>query len=157
MTTPRKEISVSRSAQNPQFGVFGEMERMFEDMLSGRWLQPFGWQHPIGGLARMPSLDVIDRENEVLVRAEVPGYKKEDIEISVGDGSITIQGESKSEKKDEAQDYYRCEIAHGAFSRTVALPAAVDESKATASMRDGMLELKLPKVEKSKRQTIAIS
>jgi HSP20 family molecular chaperone IbpA len=61
------------------------------------------------------------------------------------------------EEKEEKGDYYRCEISQGSFTRIIALPAEVDESKATASMKDGMLELTLPKAEKSKRHTISIS
>ena len=105
----------------------------------------------------MPSVDVIDRDDEVVVRAEVPGYKKEDIEVSVADSSLTIKGERKAEQKEEKGDYYRCEISQGAFSRTVALPAEVDDAKAKATMKDGMLELTLPKRDKSKRHTITIA
>jgi HSP20 family protein len=108
-------------------------------------------------MAAAPSIDVIDRDDEVLVRAEVPGYKKEDIEVLVSDSSLTIKGETKTEEKEQKGDYYRCEISHGTFSRTIDLPVAVDESKAKASMKDGMLELALPKLQKSKRHSITIS
>jgi HSP20 family protein len=103
------------------------------------------------------SVDVIVRDDEVLVRAELPGYKKEEIEISVSDSSLTLKGETKSEETEEKGDYYRCEISRGAFSRVIALPAEVDDSKAKASMKDGVLELTLPKREKSKRHAISIS
>jgi len=158
MAKSDREIRISKGLERmPGSALFSDMERMFEDVFNGRWLQPFGWQRPFGAIASAPSVDVIDRDDEVVVRAEVPGYKKEDIEISVSDSSLTIKGETRTEEKEEKGDFYRCEISHGTFSRTLALPAEVDDSKAKASMKDGVLELTLPKLEKSKRHTIAIS
>jgi HSP20 family protein len=154
------EVTVSKGKgtleRMPRATPFGEVERLFDDFFGRRWLRPFAWER-FPEMTAMPSVDVIDRADEVVVRAEVPGYKKEDIEISVSDSSLTIKGETKTEEKEEKGDYYRCEISRGAFTRTVELPAAVDDSKAKASMKDGMLELTLPKVEKSKRHTIAIA
>ena len=159
MAKANKEVTVSKGTLErvPRPALFGDIDRAFDDFFNRRWLRPFAWERPFAEMAvSMPSVDVIDRDDEVLVRAEVPGYKKEDIEISVADSSLTIKGETKAEQKEEKGDYYRCEISHGAFSRTIALPANVDESKAKASMKDGMLELTLPKLEKSKRHAISI-
>ena len=156
-----KEVSVSKGAleRMPRPAPFGDIDRMFDDFFGRRWLRPFTWERPsfFAEMPAMPSVDVIDRDDEVVVRAEVPGYKKDDIEVSVSNSSLTIKGETKTEEKEEKGDYYRCEISRGAFTRTVELPAAVDEGKAKASMKDGVLELTLPKLEKSKRHTIAIS
>jgi len=137
--------------------LFGDIDRMFEDFFGRRWMRPFGRERPLAEFSALaPSVDVIDREDEVLVRAEVPGFKKEDIDVSVSGTMLTLKGDTKTEEKEEKGDYYRCEITRGAFSRTLALPAEVDESKARASMKDGVLELTLPKVEKSKRRRITI-
>ncbi|GIX28653.1 MAG: hypothetical protein KatS3mg123_2534 [Burkholderiales bacterium] len=81
---------------------------------------------------------------------------KEDIEISLTGNVLTIKGETKREEKEEKGDYYRCEISRGAFSRTVSLPAEVDESKAKASLNDGVLEITLPKTETAKKRTIKV-
>jgi HSP20 family protein len=153
------EIPVSKGEleRMPRPAPFGEVERLFDDFFGRRWLRPFAWEGMFPEMPAMPSVDVIDRDDEVVVRAEVPGYKKEDIEVSVSDSSLTIKGERKAEQKEEKGDYYRCEISQGAFSRTVALPAEVDDAKAKATMKDGMLELTLPKREKSKRHTITIA
>ena len=155
------DITVSKGKgtleRMPRPAPFGDIERMFDDFFGRRWLRPSAWERMLPEMPAMPSVDVIDRDDEVVVRAEVPGYKKEDIEISVSDSSLTIKGETKTEEKEEKGDYYRCEISRGAFTRTVELPAAVDDSKAKASMKDGMLELTLPKLEKSKRHTITIA
>jgi HSP20 family protein len=69
---------------------------------------------------------------------------------------LTLKGDMKAEEKEEKGDYYRCEITRGTFSRTLTLPAEVDEAKAKAAMKDGVLELTLPKVETSKRRRITI-
>jgi len=158
MAKSGKEITVTKGAPERMLrpALFSDMDRMFDDFFGRRWMRPFGLERPFGEMVALPSVDVIDRDDEVVVRAEVPGYKKEDIEISVSNSSLTIKGEMKTEEKEEKGDYYRCEISHGAFTRTVALPADVDDSKAKASMKDGMLELTLPKLEKSKRHTITI-
>lgn len=158
MAKSDKEVAAPKSALEriPRPSLFGDFDRMFDDFMSRRWLRPFG-----NGFAELaaaaPSVDVIDRDNEVVVRAAVPGYKKEEIEISVSNSTLTLKGETKSEQKEEKGDYYRCEISQGSFSRTIALPAEVDESKAKASIKDGMLELVLPKLEQAKRHTISIS
>lgn len=151
-----KDLPLSKGAVERMPRPFGDIDRLFDDFLGRRWLRPFG--RSFGELAEsLPSVDVIDRPDEVVVRAEVPGYKKEDIEISVSNSTLTLKGETKVEEKEEKGDYYRCEISRGSFYRMVDLPAAVDEEKAKATMKDGVLELTLPKSEKAKRRTIAIS
>jgi len=160
MAKSDKEVAVSKGTveRMPRPAPFGDIDRMFDEFFNRRWLRPFSGERGFPELASaMPSVDVIDRDDEVLVRAAVPGYKKEEIEISVSNSTLTLKGETKSEQKEEKGDYYRCEISQGSFSRMIALPAGVDESKAKASMKDGMLELTLPKLEKSKRHTIAIA
>ncbi len=155
-----KEVTVSKGAleRMPRPAPFGDIDRLFDDFFGRRWLRPSAWERPFfAEMPAMPSVDVIDRDDEVVVRTEVPGYKKEDIEVSVSNSSLTIKGERKAETKEEKGDYYRCEISQGSFSRTVALPAEVDDKKAKATMKEGMLELTLPKIEKSKRHTITIS
>ena len=159
MAKSDKDVAVSKGTleRMPRASLFGDIDRMFDDFMSRRWLRPFNGNGLQELASAMPSVDVIDRDDEVLVRAALPGYKKEDIEISVSNSTLTIKGETKSEQKEEKGDYYRCEISQGSFSRSIALPAEVDEAKAKASMKDGMLELALPKLEKSKRHTISIS
>ena len=153
---PVSKGTVERMPARP--ALFSDIDRMFDDFFGRRFLRPFGIERSFPELqTAMPSVDVIDRDDEVVVRAAVPGYKKEEIEISVSDTTLTIKGETKKEEKEEKGDYYRSEISQGAFARVISLPAQVDEEKAKASMKDGMLELTLPKVEKSKRHTISIS
>lgn len=141
---------------------FMEMERMFDNYLSRDWLHPFhmGWPSlpkmaaPFAG--KTPSVDVIDRDNEVIVKAELPGVDKKDIDISVTQNTVTIKGTTSHEEKEEKGDYYRCEMSRGSYSRTLSLPADVDEGKSKARFKDGILELSLPKLKKSKRHTIKV-
>jgi len=141
---------------------FREMDRWFENFYPRGWLRPSHMEWPTWGelgapfKGHMPKVDVIDRDDKVVVRAEVPGVEKDDLDVSVSDNTVTIKGETKREEKEEKDDYYRCEISRGTFARTVVLPGAVDPDKAQAQFEDGMLELILPKVEKAKRRTVKI-
>lgn len=157
--TSSKAVVTSRGVIHP----IAEMERAI-DRLFGRGF-PSLWQrnnfamfddmHDLEGL-RLPSLDVIDREADVLVRAEIPGIDKKDIDISITDNLLTIKGHSKHEKKDKKGDYHRHEISSAAFSRTFTLPGEVDSTKTVANLKDGVLEITLPKLEASKRHSIAV-
>jgi len=115
----------------------------------------FGPRLPWPALAA-PSVDVIERPDEIVVRAALPGVKKDEIEISVSGTLLTIRGKGSEPKREEQGEYYRTEIPHGAFSRTLALPAEVDESKAKATLSEGVLELTLPKPLKATRRRIRI-
>lgn len=141
---------------------FEELERRFEQLFNRGWMRPFSmepglWSEMLEPLEmRWPKLDMIDRENEVVVRAEVPGMDKKDIEVSITDYTLTIKGQTRQEKKQEKGNYYRSEIHQGSFSRSVYLPAGVDATKVSATMRDGILEVTLPKLEGSKGRSIKV-
>jgi HSP20 family protein len=86
----------------------------------------------------------------------VPGVEKKDLDVSLTDAQVTIKGETTREEKEEKGDYYRCELAHGSFARTIPLPSEVDSETVKATFKDGMLELVMTKSEKSKRRTIKL-
>jgi len=135
------------------------MQRMSEGILPRGWLRRLRWEWPdVPALPEMrwPRVDVVDREEDVLVRAEVPGVDKKDLEISVTDNALTIKGESRHEEKEEKGEYYRHEISAASFARTVALPADVDGTRAKASSKDGVVEIVIPKLAKSKRHSIKV-
>jgi HSP20 family protein len=118
-----------------------EIDRLWESVWGGRrfpTLRIFGRQ----GWA--PALDVFQREKVVVVKAELPGLTEKDIEITVTGDSLTLSGEKREEKEVREEDFYRCERSYGRFSRTVALPAAVVTDKASATFKDGVLEVVLP-------------
>lgn len=140
-----------------------EIERAFDRLLGKGWPSWGRWRDlpAMESLLQMesirvPSLDVIDRDNEIVVRAEVPGIEKKDLSVSLTDNLLTIKGESGSEKKEEKGDYHREEISKSSFSRSVTLPGTVDASKTNASLKDGLLEITLPKLEASRRKNITV-
>jgi HSP20 family protein len=156
----RQELQQARPAA--ALSPFEEMERLFDNYFSRGWLGPLRREWPSwSGLAapfagKMPRVDVVDRDNEVVIKAEVPGVDKKDLDVSVTENSVTIKGSTSHEEKEEKGDYYRSEISRGSFSRMVALPADVDAANARSKFKDGILELTLPKVKKTKRHSIKI-
>jgi HSP20 family protein len=162
MKATTKDLGITKGTVDrlPRLAPFvSDVDRVFADFFNRGWLRPLGWRPPLAETeGYVPSIDVIDRENEVVVRAEVPGYGKDDIEVTVcDDGTLVLKGEMSSEAEEEKGSYYFSEITHGAFVRTVPLPAIVEETKAVATMSDGVLELTLPKKEVARRHNIAIA
>lgn len=139
---------------------FEEKERRYETFVPPGWLRPFptDWSslRSASFVHGLPAVDVVDREDEVIVRAEVPGVRKEDLKVSLSDGEITIEGCTEHEEEEKRTDYYCHEISYGAFKRAVELPAGVDTSKAEAKMKDGVLEIQLPKLERAKRREVSV-
>jgi len=142
---------------------FEEMDRFFERVFPRGWMRPFlDWERHLWpdlfapGEREMPRVDIIDRDEEILVRAEIPGVEKEDVDVSVTDERVTIKATRTREEKQERGDFYRREISHGTFSRSLMLPAEVDGTKAKATFKHGVLELTLPKVAKTQRHSIPI-
>jgi HSP20 family protein len=138
------------------------MEDFFETFLGRSMMEPLGLRRPVvadfeGPEFRLPRVDMIDFDDHLLLRAELPGIKKDDIELSISDDSVTIAvvRDVKKEKKEER--FYRYELAHGAFERTLDLPKTVDPGKAKAELKDGILEIVLPKALKENRRTLKIS
>jgi HSP20 family protein len=129
-----------------------EIDRLFETPLSEliRTSQILsGWT---------PALDVFEDKDTLTVKVELPGLKKEDIQISLHDGSLSISGERKSEKKvEENAEVYRAERFFGRFQRTVTLPTPVNGDKVKAQYKDGILTVTLPKTEEAKPKQIDVS
>ena len=165
MTRPlatQNKSDLSTTQRPRDMNVFDEMEKMFENFSTNNWLRSFGSRTPLMNEmattfeTNMPSVDVIDRDGSIIVKAMMPGIEKKDIDISVTKNTLTIKGKTSHEEKEEKGDYYRCEISKGAYMRTLALPADVDEAKVKAKFKDGMLELTMPKMEVSKRRSIKV-
>lgn len=122
------------------------LNRFFSDFFPrrwrGEWLPEMGWT---------PVVDLVDKKDHLLLRADLPGLKKEDVKISLSeDNTLTISGETKRSEEEKREDYYRCERCYGAFTRTVQLPVDVVPDKVEATLKDGILEVKLPKKEAKK-------
>lgn len=139
-----------------------DMEKRFEDVFPEKWLQPSKWEFPdwksLSSVEfRTPKVDIVDRDEDILVRADIPGVKKENLDITLTDNTITIEGSTSEEKKEEDGDYYRSETMKGSFSRTMSLPNGVNGGKAKSTFKDGVLEVVVPKLEKAKRHSVKIS
>jgi len=103
-----------------------------------------------------PLVDIEETKDDILIRAELPGMKKEDIKISVSEGRLQIAGERSKEKEEKEGTYHRIERTYGRFQRIVPLPVEVEAGKTKATYKDGMLEVRLPKAEKAKPKEIGI-
>ena len=126
-----------------------ELDRLFDLSWSGRDSGLFsGWS---------PSLDVFDEKDHFVVNAELPGMKKEEIDLSFQDGVLSLSGERKQTKENKEGETFRSERYFGKFQRSVTLPAAVDSSKISASYKDGILTVTLPKSEAAKPKQIAVN
>jgi HSP20 family protein len=125
--------------------AFEPMERFMQAAF-----MPFAWFRPWLAVPSAPKLDVIDRDSSVLVRAEVPGVRKNRLEVEASDVSLTIKGEVEHEETREDQRYRIAETSRGAFVRTVHLPSEVDSAKARATFKDGVVEVTLPKLDRSR-------
>ncbi len=104
----------------------------------------------------VPAVDISESEGEYLIKAELPGVKKEDIKVTLQEGVLTIQGERKQEKEEKGRKYHRIERSYGTFMRSFTLPDSADDSKVSAEFKDGLLSLHVPKSEKAKPKAIEV-
>ncbi|MBK1730982.1 Hsp20/alpha crystallin family protein [Thiococcus pfennigii] len=160
MKTKRTEMTTGDPHREMQ--SLGEMDRLFDTFFPRGWLRAWrrGWpewmmtDEPLTMFG--PRVDVIDREAEVLVRAELPGVERKDLAVELSGSMLTIRGERRREEKEERGEYFREEIEHGTFHRTLRLPQEVMADEVKAEFRDGILEVHLPKVAKTERKRIDI-
>jgi len=127
-----------------------EMDRLWEAFFEGRprrrtdegeWL---------------PSVDVSETKNDLVVKAELPGMDPKDIDISLSDGHLTIKGEKKQEREEKEEDYHFIERSYGSFTRSIQLPKEVKHDKINASYKNGILKVVLPKSEAAKTKETKI-
>ena len=103
-----------------------------------------------------PPVDVFEKEDEIVLKVEVPEVDQNEIELKVEDNTLTIQGERKLEEGTTKEDYYRMERYYGKFSRSFSLPNTVDQNKIKATYKDGVLRIVLPKREETRPKQIKI-
>ena len=135
------------------FAGFGSLRSVFNDLFDGNdhsGMQPnkSKWY---------PAMDVLESKDSYLVRAELPGMKKEDIKVEVKDGTLVLTGESKSEKPAEGVEYRHVERVASKFWRSLSLPETVKQDGIVATYKDGILEIRVPKAEEAKPRQIEIS
>lgn len=144
-----KEVAPRESRRFP--ATFEEMEHWFEDAFRrpffAPWMPRFKFPEFREFREFSPSVDIFEEGNEVIVKAELPGMNKDDIDVNISDDVITISGEKKSEERVEKKDYFRIERSHGSFSRSMTLPSEIQTDKVKAVFKDGVLEVRIPKSE----------
>lgn len=135
-------------------GFFGDdIDRVFEG-----FFRPLGWVEEAKAEALVPATDIREREHEYVVCTDLPGVKKEDIDVTLENGVLTITAESKSEKEEKKEDgrLLRQERRYGRYVRSLRLGTEVDSAKLKANYKDGVLELILPKAEAAKPKKISV-
>lgn len=154
MAKESREIARTEPSAMPSIW---NMEKWFEDFFR----RPFpSLAVPRPRMAELeefaPTVDVFEEGNEVVVKAELPGMKKEDIDITLTEDSITLSGEKKKETEEKKRDYYRWECSYGSFRRTFSLPANVQKDKVKADFKDGVLEIRMPKTEEAVKSEVKV-
>jgi HSP20 family protein len=137
---------------------FRELAAIQSEM--GRWMNQLAGAPTPGGNAQssawLPSVDVWETESELVLSFDLPGVKEDEISVEVDDGTLTVSGERRRTHEHSGERFYRYERRFGSFVRSVSLPAGVSEDSITASFRDGVLEVRVPKPEEQKPRRIQV-
>ncbi len=128
------------------------MNQIFEDALS----RSRGREEGLRTGMWMPAVDIYEKNDSIVVKAELPGVDRNQISVEVKDGVLTLKGERKFEKEVKEENYHRIERSYGSFQRSFSLPVSVDQEKVKANYRDGVLEIELPKREAAKPKQIQV-
>ena len=147
------------SGSRPLANLRREIDYLFDDFLglgrkpAGRTLfdvEPF-WRGELS-FAKAPATDIIEKDKEYEITAELPGMDESNIDVKFADGLLTIKGEKKEEREETKKDYYLSERRYGAFHRSFQIPSGVDADKIVASFKNGVLTVTLPKTAEAQKQ-----
>jgi HSP20 family protein len=133
-----------------------EMDRIFSDFGFGRRWPSSPWQES-GADVWAPAIEVFQKNNELTIRAELPGLKREEVSVDITDDAVCIQGERKRETRDEHEGVYRSERSYGSFYRCVPLPEGTITDQAKAHFHNGVLEVTMPAPPASKGRRLEIT
>ncbi len=140
--SPIRDIMSVRDEMNRLFNeVFGKASGEEGTWLSGAWTPP---------------IDIYETDDALVIKAELPGFSKEDVSVDLKDNTLVLKGERRRETEVKEESYHRMERTYGGFQRSFLLPTMVDQERVKATYKDGVLELRLPKVEVAKPKRIAI-
>ena len=128
-----------------------EFDRLFKDALT-----PFMGEGELSTRTWAPPVDIYETENDIVLKAELPGVDPKDVEVKVEDNTLYLKGERKFEKEVKNESYHRVERAYGSFARSFSLPNSISTDKVKAEFKDGLLTLTLPKREEAKPRTVKI-
>jgi len=146
----RGDIGVRREFDDIFSSFHREMDNLIDRFFGGFDLDLFGGRELASG-EFMPRVDVSENDKEIKISAELPGMDEKDIDVTISRDSLTIKGEKQEESEDKGKDYYRCERRYGSFHRVIPLSSEVDESKAEAEFKKGVLKIRLPKTEETQK------
>lgn len=137
------------------------LDRLFDDLFTDfdrgfRWPSLFRRRPALVDVPQLASMDVYETPEEVVVKAEMPGISKDEIEVTATGSTLTVKGAKKREEEVKEEDYYRCERSFGSIARTVELPGEVRAEKAVAKLTNGLLEVRLPKTEEAKAKSVKV-
>ena len=136
------------------FGELDEIRRRFEDF----WpLWPSLGRFPFETEGWAPAIDMYEKDDKYMVKAELPGMKEEDVDVSVVGDRLTIKGEKKAETEVKEENYYRSERSYGSFFRSIDLPSDANPDKIEANYEDGILEVEIPKAAGVKPKKVTVS
>ena len=155
-TQEQTSTNVSSTPKISELLSIDDLDDFLTSISPRRWVPFSDWSFPVTLERNLPKVNIIDREKEVEVRAELPGINKEDLELSLNEQSITIRTTTKKDVKEEKGKYFRREISQSNYQRTLALPDNVVTDNVSAKFTDGILTVVIPKSEKSTRKTITV-
>jgi HSP20 family protein len=133
-----------------------DMERMMGDFFGRRPWWPERRFRTEGMELTAPVVDLYEEKDDIVVKAELPGIEKNNIQVNLADHTLTIKGEKKKEEEIKEENYYRAERSYGSFVRTLELPKDVHTDKVKATFKDGILEVRLPKTEEAKAKEVKV-
>jgi HSP20 family protein len=134
--------------------VTQRMDRLFDEMMGRTFRRAVDEGGVRGSWA--PAVDILEKKDAIVIRADLPGFKAEDVEVTVDNGVLTIRGERKFEEASQGATYHRVERSFGLFERTFTLPNSVDVSKVEARFKDGEMNVNLPKREELKPRSVKV-
>jgi HSP20 family protein len=137
---PAREVDLMQSELNRVFDAF------------------FGTEAGSAGRSRrwVPAMDLVERGDDLVLRADLPGLDRDDVAIEIKDNVLTVSGERRSEHEEKAEGFHRVERAHGSFSRSLSLPEGIDADKVTAEFDKGVLEVSIPKPQERQPHRVEI-
>ncbi|MDH5516878.1 MAG: Hsp20/alpha crystallin family protein [Gammaproteobacteria bacterium] len=161
MQTKKDLSKSSNNEQHSYLSAFSNLEHKIENMFNHFWHNPLknaAETDPAVAVTfpHFPTMDVIDRDKEIFIKAELPGIEKEDIDVSISNNRLLIKAHTRVEKKEENADYLKQEIRNNEVYRSFLLPGEVDDNNIKTSFRNGVLELTIPKHENSHRRRIKV-
>jgi HSP20 family protein len=142
-------MRINKLNANPLAGIHNDFDEMFGSLLGS-------FRRPMYEASLAPAIDVVERDGTLVIKAEVPGCKPEDIDISINDGVLSISGEKKQEEETDENGFHHYERSYGSFTRSIRLPENVDLSSIQAACTEGVLSVTMTKTEEEKPLKIEV-